>query len=304
MWNRKLEAAKASKIFSRMAEVGTDLVSSCFGEVGRKMVLLFDVLGNHPEMDGIFFEDQDLDFCELLEMVGRNPRKNALSGKLPRIADMIVSDKFKSSKDPGKNGYAARLLRKPIKDSVRLLKRSQAFGSESLVRSIHKNWRSFPSGFSNFIRNSEPVRDELADSASARFRELGCDHLNSSISVILDRFNNPKSSFGYKRLGVTDAFCVLMKMHGAIPSSIEGAAIPIHFFDSIPPRVFSAIEEAEFNPGLFFDSTFDHYFVVTHSCRGDIGECVSSVVEERVGAAVLGERDGESYFICEWDKTH
>jgi hypothetical protein len=87
----------------------------------------------------------------------------------------------------------------------------------------------------------------------------------------------------------------------------------LHVLNNIPEHVSSSVHHAEFNSSLYFDSVFDHYLVLAPflgdgADGGFVGEvnfpdtddCVSSLERGELDGVVLGERDGECYFICEW----
>jgi hypothetical protein len=320
----------ASKIFSGVAEVGPEFVGSSFGEVGEKIFSLFEVLGNHPESDGFFFEHRDLEVRDLMKMALHAKEKgmDSFISKLPKIAELYASAKLKSSKVPGRNGYAARLLRKPKKDLARSFRRTQRLGSSSFMRSATKNWNCVPSSFGAFRRDFlASAHPEPLEEAARKFGEIGCDHLASAASELVARYIRPPCSYGYKRLGVVDACHILAKSCGFVlgESLIIGRSpsgwfryspfvLPLHVLKNIPERVSSSVNHAEFNSSLYFDSVFDHYLVLAPFLgdRVDVGfagevnfpdadDCVSSLERGELDGVVLGERDGECYFICEWN---
>lgn len=325
-----MDLGRTSKIFSKVAEVGPDFVASSFGAIGEKIFSLFETLGNHPETDGFFFDDQDLNLRELFDVgaFAKGRGMEAFISRLPEIAEVFSSEKLRSARIPGRNSYAARLLRKPMKDAARAVRRPQRLGSSSFIRFMERNWSCCPADFSRFRRNlctPSPFSLKLED-AVRKFGEIGCPFLALASEDLLSRYHRPKTVCGYKRLSVMDACCIMARSMGLVVRERIVAArspsgwfryspfvVPLTFLD-VPERVLSCLQEAEFNSDLYFEAVFDHYLAVVpflgdrlewdlpgENNFPEVADFVSALREGAVPSVVLGERDGECYFLCEWN---
>lgn len=324
-----MDSGKTSKIFNKVAEAGAEFVGSCFGEVGRKLISLFEVLGNHPETDDLFFEDSDLALRDLLMVAGRAKIDGMVSfiSKLPEVAEFYASEKFKNTKDLGKNTASARLLRDPIREKVRSFRKIQHVGSDRFLKSIIKDWSFAPSDFSPFKKNSLNSAPDRLVSIAENFEKIGCEGLAESSNKLLRRYFRPDSFFAYKKLRITDAACILAKYCGleikdgsVFVETASGrysyavAVVPLPLLRRIPSQVQERVHESEFCRDLLFCPAFDHYFVVVpllgeRVCDSlgtfpDVRDAVQALDDQILNAVVLGERDGECYFICEWKNVN
>lgn len=330
-----MESGRTSRIFNKIAEVGPDLVRSALGDVGARLVLLFDTLGNHPESDDVFFEDGDLDLCGLMD-VARQARSNEIhlsESRLPAMAAVVASEKLRSCTIPGRGGCMARLMRKPLRDAARLTRKPQRLGSSAFMKDLAMRWNCSPRTFESFFKGRPNPRSSPLDSAVAKFDTMGCAALAESAGRLRGCFYDPPSVFGYRRISPSDACCVFAKHYGldlvregGIPRVVvrlgsgcflySPVVMPLHEAGTPPPHVVESLDEAEHARELFMDAVFDHYLVVmpfrgdrTDGSGGapnfpDDEEFPQALSGGSLGAVVLGERNGECYFICEWNKLN
>lgn len=282
-----MELVRASRILSKIAEVGPDFVALELGDVGRRLELLFRVLGNHPEADDIFFDECDLELCDLMDLAANSSARGAsfLKRRLPAIAEMVASDRLKSAKMPCGGGYAARVLRKPVRDAARATRKEQGVASSGLAKHIRKRLMCCPSGFSHFFTGAKV---SPMDVAARTFSGMGCSALLEASRRMAEDLYNPTSVFGYKRLAIFDA-CSIMAKKAGLPEGAAFKVVPLPLPETLPEPVRSLVEDAEFNRNLLMEPVFDHYL---------------SVVADAGSSVVLGERDGKCYFMCEWNNLN
>ena len=323
-----MDLGRTSRIFSKVAEVGPDFIASSFGKVGEKIFFLFESLGNHPESDAHFFDECDVALRELFELANQAKSKGMSSflSKLPEMAEMFSSERLKSARIPRNNSYAARLLRKPMKDHARSIRLPQRLGSHSFMEFLAKSWNCCPSDFSGFRNNLSPATPPPLQDMVRGFEKMGCPFLAEASKEIFFRYFRPIGVRGYKKLSIADACCILAKSMGlAVRERIVAARSASGWFRYSPfviplpmleptERVSARVQESEFNSELYFDAVFDHHLVVVpflgsrlgRELSGevnfpDVKDCFSSLKDGTLPAVVLGERDGECYFLCEWN---
>lgn len=306
---------KRSKILSKIAEVDPERVRLSFGEIGEKLYSLFFCLGDHPDADGIFFEEGDSDLCILMDML-----RFEEDFSLPRMAafaEVVASDKFKMAKLPGDGGRLARVLRSDLRKSARFGKKIQTLGP-SLAKYFKSRWESCPRSFATFVGVSG--MNPLAD-AIRFFSENGCAELARSASVVAESFYDPASVSGYRRLSLRDASCILAKgldfrlcSAGCVVDTSSGSflyspfVIPLPLAGEHPPHVSDAVSAADAPFPIF-----DNHFVLVPFVGKKISDMpasdanfpsfpdiFSALRSGEVPCVVLGERDGVCHFVCEW----
>lgn len=310
-----MHLGKASKIFNRISFKGVELVASSLGEVGKKLCVMFNTFGNHPETDSFFFDDSDLSICDLLDLADYAEKSGMtfFQRHLPSLAEAQASDKFKKSKLPSKNGYRARFLRKPMREEARKSRKIQQVCSESFISSSLIFWDDIPADFSLFIRwrplpkSSEEVVVDL--------ESIGCKSLALAASDFNQRFKKPSCAFGYKKLGVMDACRIVAKLnHCRVDDSRSKIMlqdnsrympliVPLHLVKDVSRRAKDAVEDAEHCDSLFFDSAFDNYVMVYPWSEEIMNRDLVFELNSHQGC-ILGERDSEFYFICECSQNN
>lgn len=311
----------ASKIFSKIAIKGPDFVGNSLGPIGKKLVSLFENLGNHPETDAFFFEEGDLALCDLMDLADYADKfgMSFFAQHLPFVAERQASERLKNARNPCQNGCSARFLRKPIRDEARKTRRVQKVQSKTFVLSAKMLWPSIPCDFSLFLRGRCAPKNTEALEAAARFDSMGCRNLAAAAHDVHERFRSPICFAGYKRLKILDACMILAKSGGFLPDgedlvrdslALRPLVVPLHEVAILPSRVQESIDDAEHSRALFFESAFDNYFVLVPFAeqRSEFSppeSCDwSSVLHSSSNSAVFGERDGECYFVCEWNRVN
>jgi hypothetical protein len=288
---------------------GAELVSLSLGSVGKKLCTMFDTFGNHPETDSFFFDDSDLSICDLLNLAdyAKKSKIDFFFKHLPFLAESQASEKFKKSRLPSKNGYRARFLRKPLREEARKARKIQQVCSNSFINSLLIFWQQIPEDFSLFARSRSLPR--FSEDEILGFKKMGCRNLALVTKDFHERFKNPPCFFGYKKLGVIDACKIVAKLNAC--SSDESRSkivfqdnscyrpliVPLHLVKNVPQIVNDAVNDAEYCNSLFFDSAFDNYVVVVPWSNKLTDRDVVFELANSWQGCVLGERDGEFYFI-------
>jgi len=203
-----------------------------------------------------------------------------------------------------------RLLKPVERSELRRQKAISSVSSSSFYRMARKSWGSTPSDFSSFSRHSKPdsrISESLRKKAK-RFEQIGCSELCSSVTSMMASFGASSDQYGFHRMDIVTACIVLAKSSGfkLCDESIEAMGglyvpkvYPEHALRVIMPdsvRSLLAEEDAEAS----FKAVFDHHFVVVPSFVESSCNELEMLASGRVQAAVLGERDGLCYFICDW----
>lgn len=313
-----MEPRRLAKVLDKVSEVGINRVKSSLGDVGQKLCSLLLSVGDHPEVDELFFDDSDSDLCVLMDMLRFEDDFSV--PRMAGFAEIVASDKFRLSRVPGGGGFLARVLRPPLRDTVRLARRPQRLGS-SLADFFKLRWESCPSSFANFRSGCETETPEPMKKALGFFSENACQELARSALEISGLFYSPPSVFGYRRLSLRDASCILAKgmgfrlcQEGCLVDSPEGCfqyspvAIPLPLAGKPPTRVSDSVSSAELPHPVF-----DHYLVLVPFVGKKVSgrpvsdpnfpmvdDALSALQNGDVPCVVLGERDGKCYFVSEW----
>lgn len=313
-----MEPKKSARILDKVSEVGIDRVKSSLGDVGQKLCSLLLSVGDHPEVDELFFDDSDSDLCVLMDML--RFKDDFSVPRMAGFAEIVASEKFRLSRVPGGGGLLARVLRPSLRERARSSRRTQRLGP-SLLNFFKLRWESCPSSFANFRSGLKPASHHAMEKAIGFFSDNGFGELARSASEIYGLFYDPPSVFGYRRLSIRDASCILAKgmgfrlcKEGCLVDSPEGCfqyspvAIPLPLAGKPPTSVSDSVSSAELPHPVF-----DHYLVLVPfvgkkvSARpvSDpnfpwVSDAFSALRNGDIPCIVLGERDGKCYFVCEW----
>jgi len=299
-----------SEILLRLRSSGEDLVVSAFGHEGLRLLNFARSCDlAHPDLLRIqsLREKSDL-LCQLLDLskdaLGRG--HSLALGAIGRVGCEVVSECLKDIEP-----IRPRLLSLAERSELRGRKRPSSLSSSSFYRMARKSWGAAPSDFSSFGRHSGPdnrIVESLREK-SKKFEQIGCHELCSSVMSMMVALGSPVEQYGFRRMDVATACVVLAKMNGFEPrdESIDAMGEPYvpkvypeHELRGIMPdslRALLAEEDAEAS----FKAVFDHHFVVVPSFgEGSSRDELRMLSAGQIRAAVLGERDGLCYFICDW----
>jgi hypothetical protein len=279
-------SASSTDVFKKILLKGPDSFYD-FGPVGRKLVSFLNVLGDHPEIDSLFFDESDDSLCDLADLArhAESLGMHFFKKHLPILAGAQASKKLTHAPCPSGNGARARFLKSHLKTKARETRSVQIFRSDAFKELLSEFWHSLPDDFSSFRRGHSPSIPSRMREVVKNFSNLDCLNLSSAAEGLIVRFYDPESVLGYKRISPSDAAMILVKKELGAPSlecMPEVRLVPL----VEPPH---EADDAEHCPFLSFHPVFDNYVAVT------IKDCEAG--------AVLGERDGKCYFICESRKV-
>lgn len=275
-------SAASTDVFNKISLKGPGAFYD-LGHVGRKLASLLEVFGDHPEIGSSFFDESDGSLCELVDLALHAESSGMYFFKkhLPILAETQASTKLIRAHCPSGNGARARFLKTHLKKKARETRSVQVFCSDAFKESLSEFWVSLPDDFSTFRRGSSPSIPSRMREVVKNFSNLDCHNLSSAAEALIVRFYDPESVFGYKRISPSDAAMILIKKElgvSGLECPPEARLTPL----MEPP---CEADDAEHCPFLSFHPVFDNYVAVT------IKDCEAG--------AVLGERDGKCYFICE-----
>lgn len=286
------------------------------GDIGKKIILLKNC--RHSELDSCFFENSDLkNLCDLIDLIEYSNKKNIcfFEDFIFSISQSCLSNKFKNSKTPIGNASFARFLKKSIREKARKTRKIQFVKSKNFIDSLRLNWDCIPSNFLSFKKNKKSDdNNSIFNHAISKFNDIGCCNLANSCSEISKRFYSPEALFEYKKIKILDACMILAKLNNCVLDdqnvliktdsgwgSYRSVVVPIHNIDSFPNKLKKYINKAENFKELFFDPVFDNYSVIFPFSDLDFSESnidIDKLVNSKNKSALVGERDGISYFIC------
>lgn len=187
-------------------------------------------------------------------------------------------------------GLMVRTLKASCREESRLAKSPFFFDTDLLLAQTKKTNSDAPDSFDRFRSDSEQmsaIRTKW-ERISSDFSSIGCSSLAEVARSIGEE--GSLSEIGYPILSINRAASILC---GRVKSkSSFGSKIAIRPFQSrpTPDWAFSLVDVSERAMGGF--PVFDHHIVV-----GLESEKSDSERTER-DFVVIGERDGECYFIC------
>jgi|688.fasta_scaffold164456_2 hypothetical protein len=200
------------------------------------------------------------------------------------------------------------------REEYRREKKSYQISLITFYKKCHILWHNLPDNFDCYERYSTKNNSEELRIKSNRFAELNCDFIKDCIDEHIKdiEFNYSKIIFGFNKISIRNASVILSKFHGyklkkhdryhLIKNEDEVYSpkiYPLHYFDKTE-KISRLIEDLE------SDSIFDHYMILMPSYREK--DKITSFEEESeliknksITPILLGDRDGESYFISYWN---
>ena len=298
------------EILSRLRESGEGLVAAAFGRQGLRLLKFAKSCDiEHPDLLRITsLRDRSDLLCQLLDLsIDALDRGHLLAlDAVGRVGADVASECLREIEP-----IRPRLLNPADRSEIRGRKVASSVSSSKFYRMALKSWSAAPSDFSSFRRYSTPdnrIVESLRKKAE-KFQQIGCSELCSSVMSMMAALGAPEEQYGFHRMDVATACVVLAKLNGFNPrgDSIEALGglyvprvYPEHALREIMPgsvRTSLAEEDAEAS----FKAVFDHHFVIVPSFgEGSSRDELEMLSTGLVRAAVLGERDGLCYFICDW----
>lgn len=180
----------------------------------------------------------------------------------------------------------------------RLIKKSWQFSSNKFKSIIDNIWEQTPNSFDLFKKNNNELNKNIINlkNKEKRFREIGCLELADSLGDLV-RTLCFESHHDHRKISIYCAACILAKINRISKNNFKPTLYPYHECVSFAPKnVINTIVELE-NLGNFI---FDHYLVFTPS--SDLEEGLNILLDKSLKSIVLGDKDGDCYFICHWQR--
>lgn len=183
----------------------------------------------------------------------------------------------------------ARALQSAHREESRSRKSPSSVSISSALKEAHRLGADLPSSFVQFKeRRGDPEAGSLAWAVMAdRFRSVGCDLL-ASLAKDSAASLTPDST-GFIKLGILKSAAILCKTRGVRPESNRFVLVGPAGGVSLPAPAEDAMKSSDCGSGGL--PIFDHHVLV---CLAESPIFPSSVLADYV---ILGERDGESYFL-------
>lgn len=235
----------------------------------------------HPDLSTPDFSD----FISSTDEIARAARFCATEG-LSRPLALI------SSSCPKAHGILpsmVRALRNPIRTEARLRKSVVDIRLASILKEADRVGSDLPSSFSQFKEMKEGTECKTKDWAGMadRLQSLGCELLASLARESASSLR--PDSTGFLKLGILKAAAILCKTTGVDPDYKSLVLVGPACAFPLPSDAKNAIEASESKAGGF--PMFDHHILVCLAESAHIPATLSG------GYVILGERDGDSYFL-------
>lgn len=255
---------KSDDVVEFLASINTDHPDLNLKKIGQN----HPVIRSAMELSKCFFENSDFELCDLSLLVG----------------DITP---------PVKSGRQTRLLKGGLLQKGRSVRSPFEFSSSGFHSSCSRMWHTLPSDFI-------PVNDQ--SDVGERLSSIGCHKLAKSYQDTIRQIE--ETDIGL-RIPIKYALCILAKKNQFVLKKDElGNAVVMKSNKRYRPTVCPTHKFPELlsekAKGMMADlddphPIFDHYLMtiptVDSSVKFPSGEfCV----------ALLGEKDGVCYFLCDW----
>ena len=225
---------------------------------------------------------------------------------------------------PSRTLVYVRFLDEEGRKIARAQKQRQSINMR-LYRERHGYFESLPDTLDGFSFQSD-VYEMERDVLTRRFKhfnKFGLRSMAAQIKLGLDKLKNYETYCGFNPVSLTTASLVLARMHGfvdlGLDLAIEGFELgmeeewakfaprlyPLHdLWNQASKAIQMMVDSLEKFPPLGLHAAFDHYWVLlpTVGC-GDEEELqfdVRLLESQKIIGALVGEKDGKSYFVNYW----
>lgn len=320
-----VEKPVLSGLLRRVLDYSEDDVEFALGEFGvrlRNFARSIDLTNPHPDVFKIFggsLANETSDFgkgvSDILDLMlyGQDRQTSnvvlyGLRKQLKKLADFKVINRAVDA--PSRNLLHVRLVSDPVlRAQIRSQKRFQHIGLTSFYKKAQDAWPQHPASFASFFRFSNRFNEDISE-AKLRFQHfnsLGLTAMAKGIdNSILEMESKSKALqyFGFNQISLTFASVVLAKLLGYTYSVDRKSIICDESQVEYEPIVYvyqgmkeynsdamkKVVEFLERFPEIGRKPLFDHYWVLTST----------HLIKEQLIGILLGERDGQFYFICFW----
>lgn len=280
-----------------------------FGKKGINLIRFAkDIDVDHPHLKDISSLNENSELiCQYLDLI--NHLKNKKNNKL--ILDLlgkkcfdVFLKIFEETISPYLNYRNLRLLPKSKINHLRKQKKKQIICSKSFYDFASKSWQSCPFDFSLYYNKSTTYGEQIIKfkEKSIYFKSIGCAELANSIEEKIKFF---QEYYGYKKINILYASLILAKINKCILTKENNQPIikyqnseivyqaeirSVFSVKKIPNKVKNVIQNLDTHPQAKYKPIFDNFLLLS-PCLKDI---------ENLRSIVLGEKDKNYYFICEW----
>jgi hypothetical protein len=183
-----------------------------------------------------------------------------------------------------------RALRDAHRDEARSKKSVTRIRLSSICDELKKVGADLPKSFLCFKDgesiSKEPLRDWMA--IAARFESIGCHSLANAAKVVSSELR--PDGTGFNKMTIRRAALILCKSLGISSESQRGLFVGPALASNLPSSARESVMRSERSLAGF--PVFDHHVVVFLSDEG------SPLRPADRDFVILGERDGECYFLC------
>lgn len=298
---------------------------------------------DHPELSHVFKVPLDLlDFvCDAIDVLTyiENTSNNSLLIEQVRrsIVQHPAYNNFKGFDSPVKTLNYVRFLPQQLIDKAREQKKPQEVGLYLFCARGEAHFLQQPDDLFCFSRyeNCHEKDIEIAQRRKKHFEHYGMPSMASVIQETIDELNNKRlqNFSGFQKVSASDVSVVLAKMMDAsfkeheernyiclpknkqagwfpeMQSRYKPFLYPWHMMEHLASKeIISLIRKLDHFDDVSQKVAFDHYWVLLPDFRqsndSDLDKIPDSFVRSGKGVgALLGDKDGDLYFICYWTQS-
>lgn len=312
--NRKPKRSKKiSGMLKTILEANPEDVSSAFGSFGLRILGFLssiDKLNPHPELfdlfEGDFISSKQGSFgklaSDILKMHNFAKENKISSDVLKHLSNFICTNKNYVNinmliDDPQKNLLHVRFVNSRAKrDKIRTSKLLQMFELENI---------ECDDDFSRYYRGNCFFEEQIKDAQNRfkHFNDLGLKIMSKEISgSIKELIEESKKSqtCGFNKIKLREVAAILAKQSSKIYDINKTIRVHTHIClkDYISPETCDIINRLENFPEIKGHPLFDHYriaFFRKYDCNITDYNLIKN---KEVISVLLGEKDGDFYFIC------
>ena len=298
---------------------------------------------DHPELSRVFKVSIDLldfvcDAIDVLTYIESTSNNNLLIEQVRRsIVQHPAYNNFKGFDSPVKTLNYVRFLPDEFKEEARSQKKPQEVGLYLFCGRGESHFLQQPDDLVCFSRyeNCHKKDIEIAQRRKKHFEYYGMPSMAGVIQETIDELKAKKEQnfFGFQKVSASDVSVVLAKMMNAsfkeneernyiyLPKNQQAGWFPevesryrpfLYPWHMMKDLASKEIKEMISSLDCFVDvsekAAFDHYWVLLPDFRqsndSGLDKIPDSFVRSGKGVgALLGDKDGDLYFICYWTQS-
>jgi hypothetical protein len=285
-----------SVLLDRVLELGRDFIYRISGDIGLSVYNFASIVDKeHIDINSSSCRDHDLYF-QLINL-SKHAYDNNFDLALEHVSNLIKKSNLNldaiSAQDHSQRHI--RLLKKD-KEKFRLLKKSWQFSSCSFKEMMLSSWNETPSDLCLFERNDNKHLEEIdaLKKKENRFKQIGCFNSAESMKRVA-QILSLECHHGYKKIPIHWAACIMAKMNGISGSDYKPTLCPYYEYKEIATKEVIEQTGAAENSNIF-----DHYLIFVPSSLGRSDKEI--LLDKNIKSIVLGDKDGDCYFICTWQR--